>query len=49
MILKRDGDHEPYGTSGNKAVIKVILALVFAVVSIVGAILLAMLINNVTG
>ena len=49
MKLKRDGDREPYGTNGNKAVIKVILALVFAVVSIVGAILLAMLINDVTG
>lgn len=49
MELKRDGNREPYGPNGNKAVIKVILALVFAVVSIAGAILLAILINDVTG
>ncbi len=49
MESKRDGDRAPYGPNGKKAVIKVILALVFAVVSIVGAILLAILINDVTG
>ena len=49
MELKRDGDREPYGPNGNKALIKAILALVFAVLSIAGAILLAILINNVTG
>ena len=49
MELKRDGNREPYGPNGKKAVFKVILALVFAVVSIAGAILLAMLVNNVTG
>ena len=49
MESKRDGNREPYGPNGNKAVIKAILALVFAVLSIAGAILLAILINNVTG
>ena len=49
MESKRDGNCEPYVPNGNKALIKAILALVFAVLSIAGAILIAMLINIVTG